>query len=136
MNLVPTRTLSFGRKYSRAAVSVLAIALLTLICYRLHINNVTVVLFYLLVLVWQSLTGEAVASVIVAIFTAGCLDFFFLPPPLSFRVYNAVDAWALLVFPITALVVTRQVSRVRVEAQRAHRRGAEVERLDSVARRL
>jgi two-component system, OmpR family, sensor histidine kinase KdpD len=136
MNLVPTRTLSFGRKYSRAAVSVLVIALLTLISYRLHINNATIVLFYLLVLVQQSLTGEAVASVIVAIFTAGCLDFFFLPPPLSFRVDNAVDAWALLVFPITALVVTRQVTRVRLEALRAHRHGAEVERLYSIARRL
>jgi two-component system sensor histidine kinase KdpD len=126
----------FRRSYQPAAASSLAIALLTFVCYRLHINNATVVLFFLLVLVIQSLTGESIASVIVAVIAAGCLDFFFLPPLLSFRVDNPVDAVALLVFPIMALVVTRQVSRVRVEAERAQRHGAEVERLYAVARRL
>jgi two-component system sensor histidine kinase KdpD len=129
-------TRQFWRQCRSATVSSLAIASLTWIGYRLHINNATIVLFYLLVLVRQSLTGEALASVSVAIFTAGCLDFFFLPPALSFRVDNAVDAWALLVFPITAIVITQQVSRVRVEAHRAHRHGAEVERLYAVTRRL
>jgi two-component system sensor histidine kinase KdpD len=115
---------------------VAAIALLTLICYRFHINNATVVLAYLLVVVVQSLSGRLVASLVVAVSAAGCLDFFFLPPALSFRVDNPIDAVALIVFPIMALVVTRQVSRVREEAQRARRRGREVEQLYEVARRL
>jgi two-component system sensor histidine kinase KdpD len=109
---------------------------LTFICYRFRINNATVVLALLLVVVVQSLTGRLVASLVVAAAAAGCLDYFFLPPPLSFRVDNPIDAVALIVFPIMALVVTRQVSKVREEAQRAHRRGKEVEQLYEVARRL
>jgi K+-sensing histidine kinase KdpD len=104
-------TRQFWRQCQSVAASSLAIALLTFVSYRLHINNATVVLFYLLVVVVQSLTGGVAASLIVAVGTAGCLDFFFLPPPLSFRVDNPVDAWALLVFPIVALVVTRQHAR-------------------------
>src|ERR1700678_3151902 len=119
----------FWRQCQSVAASAVAIALLTLVCYRLHINNATVVLFFLLVIVLESLTGGAVASVIVALVAAGCLDFFFLPPVLSFRVDNPIDAWALLVFPIMALVVTRQVSRVRAEAQRAQLHRTEVEQL-------
>jgi two-component system sensor histidine kinase KdpD len=126
----------FWRQSRPAAVSSLAIALLTLISYRLHINNATIVLSFLFVLVLQSLTGGAIASAIVAAVAAGCLDFFFLPPPFSFRVDNAVDAWALLVFPMAAFVITKQVSRVRTEADRARRHGAEVEQLYAVASRL
>jgi two-component system sensor histidine kinase KdpD len=126
----------FWRQCQSVAASTAAIALLTLVCYKFYINNATIALAFLLVLVLQSLTGESLASVMVAIVAAGCLDFFFLPPPWNFRVDNAVDAWALLVFPITALVVTRQVSRVRAEADRARRHGAEVERLYAVASRL
>ncbi len=126
----------FWRQCQSVVASSVAIAVLTAVCYRFHINNATVVLFYLLVVVVQSLTGEVLASTFVAVGTAGCLDFFFLPPQLSFRVDNPVDAWALLVFPLVALVVTRQVSRVRAEAFRAERHGAEVDRLYTVASRL
>jgi two-component system sensor histidine kinase KdpD len=128
--------LQFWRQCQSAAASSIAIALLTLVSYRFHINNATIVLFYLLVVVVQSLTGGIVASVIVAVVAAGCLDFFFLPRPLSFRVDNPIDVVALIVFPIMALVVTRQVSRVRLEAHRARRHGTEVEQLYEVARRL
>lgn len=119
-------------------MSSFAIALLTFISYRWHINNATIVLSFLLVLVLKSLTGGPIASAIVAMVAAGCLDFFFLRPPFSFRVDNAVDAWALLVFPMVAFVITKQVSRVRTEAEadRARRHGAEVERLYTVASRL
>ncbi len=132
----PKRTYEFWKQCSPAGASCAVIALLTLICYRFRINNATVVLALLLVVVVQSLTGRLVASLVVAVAAAGCLDYFFLPPPLSFRVDNPIDAVALIVFPIMALVVTRQVSKVREEAQRAYRRGKEVEQLYEVARRL
>ena len=68
-------TRRFWRQCQSVAASTAAIALLTLVSYRCHINNATIVLAFLLVLVLQSLTGESVASVIVAIVAAGCLDF-------------------------------------------------------------
>jgi two-component system sensor histidine kinase KdpD len=132
----PKSTHQFWKECPAAGASCAVIALLTWICYRLHINNATIVLAFLLVVVVHSLTGRLVASLVVALSAAGCLDFFFLPPALSFRVDNPIDAVALIVFPIMSLVVTRQVSRVREEAQRARRRGTEVEQLYEVARRL
>ena len=118
------------------AVSGIAIALLTFTGYKLHFNNATIVLLLLLVVVLQSLTGRVITSVIVAMAAAGCLDFFFLPPILSFRVDDPIDGLALSVFVVVALVIAYQVSRVRVEALRVRRRSTEVEQVYEVALRL
>jgi two-component system sensor histidine kinase KdpD len=134
MDLRPPR--QFRRQCQSVAASSVAIALLTFTGYKLHFNNATIVLLLLFVVVLQSLTGGVVASVIVAIAAAGCLDYFFLPPILSFRVDDPMDGLALSVFLVVALVITQQVSRVRVEALWARRRGMEVEQVYDVALRL
>jgi two-component system sensor histidine kinase KdpD len=126
----------FLKQCQPIAVSGIAIALLTFTGYKLHFNNATIVLLLLFVVVLQSLTGRVVASVIVAIAAAGCLDYFFLPPILTFRVDDPMDGLALSVFVLVALVIAYQVSRVRVEALRARRRGTEVEQVYEVALRL
>jgi two-component system, OmpR family, sensor histidine kinase KdpD len=113
-----------------------AIALLAFAGFRLHFNNATVVLLFLFVVVMHSLTGRAIASAIVAMIAAGCLAFFFLPPIFSFRVDDPLDELALSVFVIVALVVSWQVSRVRVEAQSAQRYSTELEQVYRVAIRL
>jgi two-component system, OmpR family, sensor histidine kinase KdpD len=129
-------TRRFSRQYQSAAASSLATAVLTFASYKLHFNTATVVLLYLLVVVWQSLAGGFIASAIIAVAAAACLDFFFLPPILSLRISDPFNVLALFVFLVIALVVTRLVSRVRVEAQRAERHGVEVEQMYEVARRL
>jgi two-component system, OmpR family, sensor histidine kinase KdpD len=126
----------FSRQYRSAVASSLAVALLTLTGYKLHVNSATVVLLYLLVVVLQSLAGGFVGSLIVALEAAACLDYFFLPPILSFRISDPLNVLALSVFLVIALVVTQLVSRVGVEARRAERHGGEVEQLYEVARRL
>jgi two-component system, OmpR family, sensor histidine kinase KdpD len=129
-------TRRFSRQYLSAAASSIAIAALTFASYQLHFNAATVVLLYLLVVVLQSLAGGFLASAIIAVAAAGCLDFFFLPPILSFQISDPFNVLALFVFLAIALVVTRLVSRVGVEAQRAERHSVEVEQLYEVARRL
>jgi two-component system sensor histidine kinase KdpD len=126
----------FRRQCQSVAASSLAIALLTFTGFKLHFNNATIVLLLLFVVVLQSLTGRVIASVAVALAAAGCLDYFFLPPILSFRVDDPMDGLALSVFVVVALVVACQVSRVRVEALRARRHSLEVERVYDVALRL
>src|ERR1700678_1415519 len=129
-------TRRFSRQLQSTAASSLAIAVLTFASYKLQFNTATVVLLYLLVVVLQSLAGGFVASAIIAAAAAACLDFFFLPPILSLRISDPFNVLALFVFLVIALVVTRLVSRVRVEAQRAERHGVEVEQMYEVARRL
>jgi two-component system sensor histidine kinase KdpD len=118
------------------AASSLTIALLTWISYQLHLNEATVVLLYLLVVVLQSLTGSFIPSAITAAIAAACLDFFFLPPIKSFRVADPLNIVVLFVFLVTTIVVTHLVSRVRVEAEKARRHWSEVEQLYEMARRL
>jgi len=129
-------TRGFWPQFRSLAASILVIALLTTAGFELHFNNATVVLLFLLVVVMHALTGRTLASMIVAMFAAACLDFFFLPPIFSFRVDDPLDGLALSVFLIVALVVTWQVSRVRVEAQSARRYSTEVEQVYDVAVRL
>jgi len=115
----------FRRQCQSIVASSAAIGLLTFTGYKFHFNNATIVLLFLLVVVLQSLTGRVIASVLVAIAAAGCLDYFFLPPILTFRVDDPMDGLALSVFVVVAAVVAYQVSRVRVEGLRAQRHGTE-----------
>lgn len=117
-------------------LSTAAIAALTFTGYQLHFNNATVVLLLLLVVVLQSLTGGVVPSLITATLAAVCLDYFFLPPIFSFGVDDPLDGIALSVFIVVALIVTWQVSRVRIQAQWARARGTELEEVYQIAIRL
>jgi two-component system sensor histidine kinase KdpD len=126
----------FWRQSRAVVASTVAIALVTFASFKLHFNHATVVLLYLLVVVLVSLAGSAVASLIVAVLAAACLDFFFLPPLFTFRIADPFNALALFVFLVIAIVVMRLVVRMRVEAERARRRGTEMQQLYEVARRL
>jgi two-component system sensor histidine kinase KdpD len=124
------------QRHWQAAVSGLAIAVATFTCYKLQFNAATVVLLYLLVIVWQSLAGGFVLSAAVAMIAAVCLDFFFLPPLLSLRIADPLNVLAFVVFVVIAVVITHLVSRLRAEADRARRRSANLDQLYHVARQL
>jgi two-component system sensor histidine kinase KdpD len=94
-----------------------AVALLTFFCFRVHLDLASAIPLYLLVVVLQSLTGDFRSSAIVAVLSTGCLDFFFTEPLFSLRMANPLNALALLAFLVTALVITKLVSRVRQEAE-------------------
>ncbi len=124
------------RQGGQAALSALAIILITSVCYRLHFNAATVVLLYLLAIVWQSLVGGFALAAAVALMAGLLLDFFFLPPLLSLRIADPLNVLALLVFVAIAVVITRLVSQLRAEADRARRRSNNLEQLYVLARQL
>jgi two-component system sensor histidine kinase KdpD len=126
----------YWRRGWQAGVSGLAIAVATFTCYKLHFNAATVVLLYLLVIVWQSLAGGFILSATVALIAAACLDFFFLPPLLSWRIADPLNVLAFVVFVVIALVITQLVSRLRAEADQARRRGTDLDQLYHAARQL
>jgi hypothetical protein len=79
--------------------------------------------------------GFAVATV-TSIFAAVCLDYFFIPPVLSFEV-NTVDYWiALGTFEFTALVITRLAYVANLRAVEAIAVRRDTERLYETARRI
>ena len=117
-------------------MSGLAVAVVTLAGYDLHLNAATVELLYLLVILCQSLAGGFVLSAMVALGAAVCLDFFFLPPLFSLHIADPLNVLAFVVFLVIALVITGLVSRLRAAADRAQRRGANLEQLHHVTRQL
>jgi len=128
--------MSFGRQYSRALLSVFAIVGVTFAGYKLHFNAATAVLLCLLIIVWQSLSQGLAMSAAVSLVAAACLDFFFLPPLLSFRIADPFNILAFVVFVFVALVITRLVSRLSAEAETTRRQNLNLERLYEVSRRL
>src|SRR5271170_2750334 len=101
------------RVSAQCLIGTLAVALLTLVCYRLHLNFFTVGFLYLIVVVLLSTTGGFFSSAFVSIIAIGCLDYFFVPPFFSLRVDDSMNVVAITVFLTTSLVVTRLVSKLR-----------------------
>jgi K+-sensing histidine kinase KdpD len=107
-------TRHFWTSVAPALLGSIAIALLTLVSYRLQPGAVPVALLYLLVVVIVSVRGNLVASVWVSLLAVVSLDAFFTSP--NFRLYpirETRDVVALIVFLTIALVINRLILRVR-----------------------
>jgi PAS domain S-box-containing protein len=117
-------TRHFWTSVAPALLGSIAIALLTLVSYRLQPGAVPVALLYLLVVVIVSVRGNLVASVWVSLLAVVSLDAFFTSP--NFRLYpirETRDVVALIVFLTIALVINRLILRVRQslrEVEAAH----------------
>ncbi len=110
------------RKFWRSAVECLvaslALASLTVICYRLHVTIATAGLLFVIVVVIISRVGSFVSSVFAAIIAALCLAHI-APPAFSFEVNDPLDIVAIIAFLVTSLVIAGLVSRVRKQAEDA-----------------
>src|ERR1700674_5923036 len=92
-----------------------AIAVVTLICYPLHLDLTIPALLFLLVVVLQSLAGGFVSTAITSLVAIGCLDYFFVPPVLHWDIDNPLDRVALVVYLATSLIITRLASKARLQ---------------------
>ena len=95
-----------------------AIALLTFVCFRLQVRAGIAALVYLIVVVLLSATDAFVPSVLVSIIAVVCLNYFFIPPILSFGVGNPLDILALVSFLGIAWLITILMSQ-RKQAEEA-----------------
>lgn len=98
------------------AIGAIAVALLTLVAFRTHLNLASAIPLYLFVIVLESLTGDFLSSLSIAAISAACLDFFFTDPLFSLYMSNPRAVLALIAFAFTSLVITKLVSQFRKEA--------------------
>ena len=116
-----SRSATIVRKFSRLAAQCLlatvALLLLTVIFYRLHLNLATASLLYVIVVVLLSRFGSFASSAVTSLVAVLCLAH--LAPPSSFRVDNPLDVVAIAAFLITSFVIASLVSRVRKQAEKA-----------------
>src|SRR5580692_4519137 len=114
----PNRNYSFWRSAGQCLVGSIGVALVTFVCFRLHVRAGIAALLYLAVVVLLSGTDAFVPSVIVSIIAVLCLDYFFIPPLFSLELNNPLDLVALVAFLGTASLITYQMSQ-RKQAEEA-----------------
>jgi two-component system, OmpR family, sensor histidine kinase KdpD len=120
-----------------AAVSLIAVAgIVFLYRHVLHVNQTTVALTFLLAILAVSAVWGMAVSVFMSILAMLSFNYFFLPPVGTFTIADPQNWVALLAFLITSITGSQLSSRIRKEADEAHRRRREVERLYRFSRQL
>jgi len=108
----------------------------TRICFGLGLNLGSVGFIYLVFVVLAAVYGGFWQATTVSLVSVCCLDYFFDPPVLSFRV-DDVSAWVELgAFELTALVISQLSNRANQRALEAGAERRETARLYQVARRI
>src|SRR5712675_136956 len=103
--------------------------------HALHVNQTTVALSFLLAILAVSAVWGMVVSVSMSL--AAMMAFnFFLPPVGAFTIVDPQNWVALFAFLVTSITGSQLSSRIRSEAEEAHQRRREVERLYQFSRNL
>jgi two-component system sensor histidine kinase KdpD len=121
------------RGYAGGAASV---ALVAFCAYRLHLNlSTSGSLCFLIVVLVSGFWGFWEASV-TSLIAVGCLNYFFVPPVLSWVVSDPQNWVALAAFEITALTVSRLSTRVHSQSRAEARQRVQLEKLYELSRRI
>src|SRR5712692_7163032 len=126
-----------GGRAAGAAVS-LAVVAGIIFAYRhvLRVNQTTVALSFLLAILAVSAVWGMAVSVSMSVLSVLAFNYFFLPPMGTFTIADPQNWVALFAFLITSITGSQLSSRIRKEADEAHRRRREVERLYRFSRQL
>jgi two-component system sensor histidine kinase KdpD len=119
------------------AVSLAAVAGISLF-YRhtLHVNQTTVALSFLLAILAVSAVWGTAVSVAMSLVAVLAFNYYFLPPVGTLTIADPQNWVALFAFLVTSIVGSQLSSRIRTEADEAHHRRREVERLYQFSRKL
>ena len=126
-----------GGRIAGVAVSLTVVAGI-IVFYRhvLHVNQTTVALSFLLAILAVSAVWGMAVSVFMSVLAMLSFNYFFLPPVGTFTVTDPQNWVALLAFLLTSITGSQLSSRIRKEADEAHQRRREVERLYRFSREL
>ncbi len=124
------RTMGFG-----VAIATLAGITFT---YRhfLHVNQTTVALSFLLAILAVSAVWGMAVSVFMSVAAMLTFNYLFLPPVGTFTIADPQNWVALFAFLVTSITGSQLSARIRKEADEAHQRRREVERLYRFSRKL
>lgn len=120
----------------RYAFVAVAIAAVTAPAYRLHVNQTTVALMFLVMVLLTSAYWGLRYALVMAVVATAVFNFFFLPPVGTFTIADPQNWVALFAFLVTAVVASNLAERARREAEMAQQRRREVERLYALSQRL
>ena len=124
------------RRMLGCLAGLLAVALATFCAFQLHLNlSASGSLFFLIVVMVAVVWGFWEAS-ITSLVAVNCLNYFFVPPLLTWRVSDPQDWVALANFEIAALIVSWLSTQVQAKAQAEARQRVGVEKLYQLSQRI
>jgi signal transduction histidine kinase len=116
--------MSTARGYARfwggflaVLLAAVLIAVTTAVCLHLHLKLAAPLCLDLIVVVLVSLRGSFTTSAFASIAAVACLDYFFAEPIYSLKILDPLDGVVIVLFAITAGVITTLVSRLRENAR-------------------
>src|SRR5258706_2878417 len=126
-----------GGRVIGIAVSLAVVAGITF-SYRhiLHVNQTPVALLFLLAILAVSAVGGMAVSVVMSLAAVMAFNFFFLPPVGALTIADPQNWVALFAFLVSSIMGSQLSARIRTEADEAHQRRREVERLYQFSRKL
>ena len=126
-----------GGRLLGAVASLLVVAGIVLV-YRhvLRVNQTTVALSLLLAILAVSAVWGMLVSAFMSVVAMLAFNYYFLPPAGTLTIADPQNWVALFAFLVTSITGSRLSSRIRKEADEAHQRRREVERLYGFSRQL
>lgn len=118
----------------QCAIGCAAIAAVTFVAYKLHVPLSTAGFIYLLIVVGVALAYGIWQATFISLVAVSCLNYFFIPPVLSFAVADSRDWVALVSFQVCALLVSRLSSREQRMARDANYQRIQMKKLYELSR--
>jgi PAS domain S-box-containing protein len=100
----------------------IALAIMTSVGLRLGVDFNTAFSVYLIVLVMQALLGSYIGSIVLSIFGAGCLTYYFVPPLFDFSQKLLANVATISAFLTTSIIITALTAKLRNSAEQWERR--------------
>jgi len=100
------------------------------------VNQTTIALTFLLAILAVSAVWGMAVSVFMSVVAVLAINYFFLPPIGTFTIADPQNWVALLAFLVTSIMGSQLSARIRKEADEAHQRRREIERLYKFSQKL
>jgi two-component system, OmpR family, sensor histidine kinase KdpD len=100
------------------------------------VNQTTIALTFLLAILAVSAVWGMAVSVFMSVVAVLAINYFFLPPIGTFTIADPQNWVALLAFLVTSIMGSQLSARIRKEADEAHQRRREIERLYRFSQKL
>jgi PAS domain S-box-containing protein len=111
------RTSRFWPSAKQCLFGGIGLSISTSVGFRLGADVETAFCAYLIVLAMQSLMGSYIGSIVLSIFAAGCLSYFFVTPLFGFGQKLHADVEAISVFLTTSIIITGLAAKLRKSAE-------------------
>jgi two-component system sensor histidine kinase KdpD len=119
-----------------SAAGLAAVAAVTFVGYRLHLNLSATGSLYFLIVVMVAMVWGFWEATIASLVAFNCLNFFFIPPVFTFVVVDPQNWVALATFEISAITVSRLSARVQGQARAEAHQRSQVQKLYELSRRV